>query len=180
MTPDSRPAANAAQAQEDPTAGAGSEPPLVLEGFLPYRLSVVANRISRGLADLYEQEFGLSIAEWRLLAILARFGPLSAMAVSQRAAMDKVRVSRAVARAAGRGLVARSVDADDRRRLTLSLTAEGWRIHNAIVPRARAREADLLEGMSPEDVGQFHDLLDRLQDRAERLGFADGAGATED
>lgn len=173
MTPDSR------TPPRDADDTASDAPTLVLESFLPYRLSVVANRISRGLADLYEQEFGLTIPEWRLLAILARFGPLSAMEVSQRAAMDKVRVSRAVARAVDSGLVARAVDHGDRRRLTLTLTEAGWRVHDAIVPLARAREAELLAEFGADEVAQLHALLGRLQDRADRLGFATDGGAVD-
>src|SRR3954454_12826409 len=50
---------------------------LILEEFLPYRLSVLTSTVSRALARMYEQRFGLTVAEWRIMAILARFGPLS-------------------------------------------------------------------------------------------------------
>lgn len=82
----------------------------------------MTNLVSRALARLYEHEYGLTVAEWRLIAILARFGPLSANGVCERTGMDKVRVSRAVARASARKLVSRDVDAEDRRRLVLALT----------------------------------------------------------
>ena len=81
-----RPAANAA------------DPELALEAFLPYRLSVLSNRISGAIGTVYANRFKLSIAEWRLMAALGRFGPMSANEVADRTAMDKVRVSRAVAR----------------------------------------------------------------------------------
>src|SRR3546814_14741843 len=90
--------------------------PLKLEAFLPYRLSVLANTLSRLVAQTYEHRYVLSVGEWRLLAVLARFGPLSANQVCARTAMDKVRVSRAVSRAVRRGLVDRRVAAKDRRR----------------------------------------------------------------
>ena len=48
-----------------------------LESFLPYRLSVTTNRVSRAFAALYEQEFGISIPEWRAIAVLGAFAPLS-------------------------------------------------------------------------------------------------------
>ncbi|MDH3476666.1 MAG: MarR family transcriptional regulator, partial [Rhodospirillales bacterium] len=37
-----------------------------LETFLPYRLSVVTNRVSRAFARRYSAEFGLSVPEWRV------------------------------------------------------------------------------------------------------------------
>ena len=144
-------------------------PTLELERFLPYRLSVLANVVSRSLARLYEQEHGLTVAEWRLLAILARFGPMSANGVCERSGMDKVRVSRAVARATSRGLVHRATDADDRRRSVLSLTAHGRSTHDRIVPRAKAREAEMLAVLTPEEVAVLLDTLQRLQEHATEL-----------
>ena len=70
---------------------------LDLEHFLPYRLSVLSNRISQDMASLYAERFNLSITEWRIIAILGRYPDLSANEVAERTAMDKVAVSRAVA-----------------------------------------------------------------------------------
>src|SRR5215467_8668313 len=81
-----------------------------LERFLPYRLSVLANLASRALARLYGERFGLSVAEWRVIAHLARAAPASANEVAARAAMDKVQVSRAVARLTAKELVERATD----------------------------------------------------------------------
>lgn len=148
---------------------AGDAPTLELERFLPYRLSVLANVISRSLARLYEEEHGLTVAEWRLLAILARFGPMSANGVCERSGMDKVRVSRAVARATARGLVHRATDTEDRRRSVLTLTALGRSTHDRIVPRAKAREAEVLAVLTPEEVSVLLDTLRRLQEHAMEL-----------
>lgn len=135
---------------------------LDLEHFLPYRLSLLANTVSRVLARLYDQEHGLTVAEWRLIAILARFGPLSANQVCDRSAMDKVRVSRAVSRATSAGLVDRQIDSQDRRRSVLTLTPRGRAIHDHIVPLARDRELQMLAGLDEHEVDQLHDLLTRL------------------
>ena len=54
-----------------------------LEEFLPYRLSVAANRVSRLFARRYSEAFGLSIPEWRVLATIGRFGVLSPSAVGE-------------------------------------------------------------------------------------------------
>ena len=143
-----------------------ASPTLELEGFVPYRLSVLANLVSRALAQLYEHEYGLMVAEWRLIAILARFGPLSANGVCERTAMDKVRVSRAVARASARKLVSRNVDPQDRRRLVLGLTPQGRSIHDRIVPLAKAREAEILQVLDGQERAQLMDMLTRLQAQA--------------
>src|SRR5690625_7768560 len=77
---------------------------LKLEKFLPYQLSVLSNLMSHGIALTYEERFELSVTEWRVIALLGRHPGITATEVARRAAMDKVAVSRAVARlpAAGR------------------------------------------------------------------------------
>lgn len=73
---------------------ASAIPALDLEHFLPYRLSVLSNTVSTALAGAYARRFGLSIPQWRVIAVLARTPGLSAAAVAERTAMDKVAVSR--------------------------------------------------------------------------------------
>jgi DNA-binding MarR family transcriptional regulator len=140
--------------------------PFALERFVPYRLSVLTNIISRTIGRLYGERFGLSIPEWRVMAVLGRFAPLSASEVCQRTAMDKVQVSRAVDRLRRGGLVERAVDAKDRRRSRLRLSAVGHRTHDAIVPMAMATEALLLDGLAPQDRRTLDRLLTRLTERA--------------
>ena len=138
-----------------------------LEDFLPYRLSVLANTVSRGVARAYIDRFGLTIPEWRMLAVLARFAPMSAGEVADRSAMDKVRVSRAVARLMERGLVERVMDDADRRRSQLSLSREGWAIYGEIAPEARRVEAELYQGLSDAERREFDRLLAKLQTHAD-------------
>src|SRR5512147_221812 len=85
--------------------------PLALDRFLPYRLSVLANTVSTSIARVYARRFGLSVPEWRVMAVLGMSPPLTAGDVCGRTAMDKVRVSRAVARLLRGGLLDRRVDA---------------------------------------------------------------------
>ncbi len=120
---------------------------LLLETFLPYRLSVLANRLSRALSREYAQAFGLTTPEWRVMAVLGADRARSAEEVSRATAMDKVAVSRAVARLTARRLVRRRRDARDRRRLVLTLSKEGRRIYAEIVPLARAFESRLAGGV---------------------------------
>src|SRR6266404_5938482 len=122
------PSANLAPAMA-PSETSASPTVLELERFLPYRLSVLTNRISTAIARVYVRRFGLTVPEWRVMAVLGRFGAMSANAVCERTAMDKVRVSRAVARLAASGRLARQIDAVDRRRSVLALTATGQEIY---------------------------------------------------
>ena len=141
-----------------------------LEEFLPYRLSLLSNTVSQGIAAAYRADFGLSVTEWRVVAILGRFPGLTASEVMERGAMDKVAVSRAVAKLQEKGLVQRSPLAEDRRRLPLHLTAnKGWRTFREVVPRALAYEKKLLHALSADEYARLTRLLAKLQSTADEL-----------
>lgn len=141
-----------------------------LEHFLPYRLSVLSNTASEGIAQTYRDEFDLSVTEWRVIAVIGRYPGLSASEVVDRTAMDKVAISRAVKRLEARGLVQRDEHASDRRRRSLSLSPNlGLPVFEEIVPRARRYEAELLRDFGPRDLETLDRLLQRLESAAERL-----------
>jgi DNA-binding MarR family transcriptional regulator len=150
-------------------------PALSLEHFIPYRLSVLANTVSAALAGAYASRFGLNIPQWRVIAVLARVPGLSAADVAERTAMDKVAVSRAVTGLTRAGRVSRALDASDRRRSVLSLTARGRDVYRRIVPLALAYERRLMAELSPAEQLQFETLLLRLQKRSWQLGPAGDA-----
>jgi DNA-binding MarR family transcriptional regulator len=137
--------------------------PLLLENFLPYRLSILSNTVSQAIAGDYQQRFALSVTEWRVMAVLARFDRLSAREVAERTAMDKVAVSRALARLVAAGRVDRSVHDDDKRRSVLRLSATGWLIHDEVAPMARIRERDLLRKLTADERASLTHILDKLQ-----------------
>jgi len=138
---------------------------LDLERFLPYRLSVLSNTISSVLADAYSERHGLSVSEWRVMAILGRFPGSSAAQVAEKGAMDKVAVSRAVSRLLENGRIRRRFADADRRRSILELSDEGWRIYREIAPALLQYEADLLRGLSAGQRRQLDSLLQRLSGR---------------
>ena len=155
------------------------EPPpeFALEDFLPYRLSVVTNRVSRAFASRYAAAWGLAIPEWRVLAVVGSFAPLSAAAVCEKTAMDKVKVSRAVAALARRGLLARMPDPDDRRVQLLSLAPEGRRVYRGVVPMARTIESALTAALSPEERTSLLRALEKIDACVASMDDAAGAGA---
>jgi DNA-binding MarR family transcriptional regulator len=143
---------------------------LILEDFLPYRLSVLSHTISTTIAKVYDKRFGLSIPEWRVIAILGRFPGLSAVEVADRTMMDKVAVSRAVTKLIKNGRIDRQFADADRRRSILNLTEEGRRVHDEIAPLALAFEAELLEGIETDNLAAFDQVMERLLEKAHRLG----------
>lgn len=136
--------------------------PLELERFLPYRLSILSNTVSQAIADDYQQRYDLSMTEWRVMTVLARFEGLSAREVAERTVMDKVAVSRALARLVEAGRVSRCAHDADKRRSVLALTELGWAIHEVVAPLARAHESRLLDKLDAEERQWLERILDKL------------------
>ncbi|MCC5996051.1 MAG: winged helix-turn-helix transcriptional regulator [Oceanicaulis sp.] len=145
---------------------------LRLADYLPYRLSVTSNRVSGQIARAYQARFGLSVPEWRVIAVLGEGAPRTAQGVCEATAMDKVTVSRAIRALDARGLVRRSPNADDRRASDVALTAEGEAIYAEVAPLALALETALLDGFSDGERDQLMALLAKLEARLDgsRIG----------
>jgi DNA-binding MarR family transcriptional regulator len=150
------------------------EPGLRLDSYLPYRLSVASNAVSGLIARAYQDRFGLSIPQWRLICVLAEDGAMTQGQIVTRTFMDKVTVSRATQGLLQRHLVGRSEHHADGRSHVLALTIEGRRLYSEIAPLALAYEAALIAGLSPEEVMLLRRLLARLQSAATALA---GEGA---
>ena len=141
-----------------------------LEEFLPYQLSVTANRVSRLFAKRFAQEFGLSIPEWRVLVVVGRFGTVSPSMVSEWAAMDKVKVSRAAATLVARGLLKQTQDPSDGRARLLRLTRKGASAYQGVTPLALEIESQLSEGLTRAEWSALQKALLRLTQHVEKLG----------
>ena len=142
---------------------------LVLEDFLPYRLSILSNRVSRAIAARYAKTFDLTIPEWRIIAVLGRRPGLTAKEIAEATEMDKVAVSRAVAKLVDSKRVAARADREDARRQILSLTSQGESVHARIAPIALASEQKLLSALNNDERQQLNGLLDRLLGAAREL-----------
>lgn len=136
-----------------------------LDNFLPYRLNLLAEAISREFAVRYRAHFGLSVAEWRVLAHLSGSQPVSVREIHERAHLDKSRISRAAARLAEAGLLRKSGNETDRRLVTLELTEEGRALMAEIAPLAEGYQQELLETLGA-DGPEFRAMVEKLLARA--------------
>ena len=158
-----------ASAKRKPSPRTSSGELLVLEEFLPYRLSILSNRVSRAIARRYAKTFDLTIPEWRVIAVLGRRPGLTAKEIAEATEMDKVAVSRAVARLVAAKRIAARADAADARRQLLALTREGESVHARIAPIALASEERLLSALDGRERAQLDELIDRLLEAAKTL-----------
>lgn len=142
---------------------------LKLDAYLPYRLSVASNAVSGLIARAYQDRFGLTVPQWRLICVLAEDGGLTQGQIVARTVMDKVTVSRAAQGLLKRRLIVRSEHHADGRSHVLALTEAGAGLHAEIAPLALAYEAALIAGLAPDEVALLKRLLSRLQSAAGQL-----------
>ncbi|RDC71790.1 MarR family transcriptional regulator [Rhodovulum sp. 12E13] len=138
-------------------------PAFDLDRFLPYRMSVAAERLSAGLARAYRAQFGIGVPEWRVLVHLAHAGAQSVRDLERRANLEKSKASRAAARLEAAGYVAKTPNAGDRRLVSLSLTVEGHALMAELLPLALAYQKRL-EALLADHLGALEAALDRMMD----------------
>jgi DNA-binding MarR family transcriptional regulator len=136
---------------------------LKLDQFIPYRLSVASNAVSSRIAESYRKRFGLKIAEWRVIAILAEQDKMTPQALGEATRMDKITVSRASAALIDRSLVLAEENPADGRSHFLSLTDDGRALYNEIAPEALKLEADLLAPLNADERHLLETLLRRVE-----------------
>jgi DNA-binding MarR family transcriptional regulator len=154
---------------DSPIVAAPSPATLRLESYLPYRLSVASNAVSRLIARAYEDRFGLTIPQWRLIAVLAEHGPLTQQAIGARTVMDKVTVSRATQGLVKRKLVERAPHGADGRSHHLALSKGGVRLYAEIAPVALEYEARLLKHFDHAALENLKQFLLHLEQAAAEL-----------
>lgn len=133
-----------------------------LSAFMPYRLAVLSERVSRRLSIEYGQTHGLSVAEWRVLVHLQRHGKVSIRDIHNCVNLEKPRVSRAVARLETAGLVQKLGKQADGRLVAISLTASGERALAEILPLVTEIEARLMGELSEAEREMFYSVMEKL------------------
>jgi DNA-binding MarR family transcriptional regulator len=143
-----------------------------LHEFTPYRLSVLTNRISSLIARAYTDRFGISIPQWRVIAVLGEESGITATEVVRRTAMDKVAVSRAVQGLVKRGHVRRFASQQDGRVAKLRLTRKGQRIYDEITPLALGYEEAVLDPLTGAERNHLDGIMRKLSQRLDSLEAA--------
>lgn len=140
---------------------------LILDQFLPYRLSVASYAVSSRIARTYRKRFNLKVHEWRLIAMLAETDRLTPQALTRKTRMDKINVSRAAKALMARELISAEPNGEDGRSHFLCLTPAGRDLYAAIVPEAVAMEEHLLSFFTAEERSIFTALLRRIESAAD-------------
>lgn len=133
-----------------------------LSDFLPYRLALISERVSRRLEAEYAKSHGLSVAEWRVLVNLRHLGKASVRDIQVVTNLEKSRVSRAVGRLEAAKLVRKETSASDARLVEIALSRKGRTTLAEIIPKATEIEGRLLDGLSADQLGAFDAVVEHL------------------
>lgn len=147
-----------------------SEKRLILDRFVPYRLSVTSNLVSDVIASAYEALFGLTIPEWRVIAVVAENDGITQQGICTATRMDKVTVSRATLALVDCGLIARAPNSADRRSRLLALTRAGQALYADVAPKALEFENRIFAAFPQEEIERFMDMLRAIEQRALAVG----------
>ncbi len=127
-----------------------------------YRLAALSRRWTASSEKIYEQKMGISLSEWRIVAIVGAEQPINAAAIADRGLLEKSHISRLVARLAGRGLIVSEVDSKDARKAWLSLTEAGQALFKQASDISQARDRLFLSPLTPTERETLDGLLDKL------------------
>ena len=104
-----------------------------------------------------------SVPEFRTLSYIERHKGTSLTEVAEHIGLSKPSLSKIVTRLEEGGLVGRSTSAEDKRRHTLRLTAQGQRTLDQIEQAALRSLAERLAGLAPNELGLVADALALLK-----------------
>lgn len=139
----------------------------VIRDLLSYRLHVVANLLSRSAELRYRREFGVSLWEWRTVALLgAATEPLSLNELARAAGIDKSQMSRVVSGLTRRRLVLRAPDASDARGIRLALSKGGHKLYQGLIRAAGERDAAFANCLSKKEMQALDAVLAKLAHQA--------------
>ncbi len=135
--------------------------------LISYRLHTVANLLSRGAELRYRREFGVSLWEWRTVALLgAVTGPLSLNHLAHAAGIHKSQMSRVVSGLTQRKLVLRAANG---REVALTLTRSGRRLYDGLISAAAERDKRFNRCLSRNEKAVFERCLSKLAGQAREL-----------
>jgi MarR family transcriptional regulator, organic hydroperoxide resistance regulator len=137
-------------------------PRLDFSDYLPYLINRVGLALVVGFGQDTLSQYGLSIAMWRVLAVLSNHDGQRQIDLAAKTSIDVSTLSRVVGRLVKMGLVSRTRSATNSREVVVQLTAKGVAILARVIPRAIAAEQTAIAGVSARDLAVVRRSLRRM------------------
>ncbi len=110
--------------------------PQDLRDLVSFQLRQLSNLYTKNTASVYQRKFGLTMNEWRLIALVDAARNISLNRLASQAQFDKGLTSRVVTALIERGVILRQTDPNDARGIALSLTDQGRALVAEVFPQA--------------------------------------------
>ncbi|MGO1766054.1 hypothetical protein CAP48_05060 [Advenella sp. S44] len=140
-----------------------------LHAFLPYQFSQLADVVSHSVATVYETRLGISRDDWRVLVAVNQDRHMRATDIAQHTTLDKMQVSRAIARLEKKGFLSRKADMGDKRQQILVVTPAGQAAYKEVSPLMLARNDYLLQDLTSTEREALQRYLDLILSRSQQL-----------
>lgn len=129
---------------------------------LAQRLLLLAKMIERVASRKLQDGFGMSVAQWRVLAFVCISGPATASFIGDSAEADPAEISRAVKALAGRQLVTRAFEPGNRKTMVIAPTTDGHALFTAVRRERQeyfSRITRRLSASGRTDFGRFLSMV---------------------
>jgi DNA-binding MarR family transcriptional regulator len=137
-----------------------------LESLVSFRLRLLTNLYTKASASAYERGFGLTLNEWRIVALLSAGGKLSISRLADQAQFDRGLTTRVIATLIKHKFVKKERDTQDGRGEIASLTVQGQELVSEVTPLAAQRNEELLSCLTKTERAIFDGILNKLTDQA--------------
>ncbi len=127
-----------------------------------HRLLKLNNRLLAPFSTYLEHRHKISVNEFRLLMMIGRLGVTVSHELAELSGVNTMSVSRAVTALHRHGRIEVATDPDNRRRKTLTLTAEGARLFRTMLPTTDKVARYLFEALRPDEVMAFDRYVSTL------------------
>ena len=135
---------------------------LDLGDYLPYLTNRVGMIVAEQFGDDALAAHGLSIAMWRVMAVLASHGTQRQIDLADLTSIEVSTLSRLVTRLIRKGLVTRTRSVNSNREVAVRLSAKGQSLVNHLIPIALDFEAAAIAGLSSKDIAVLKRCLRRM------------------
>ncbi|MES2105780.1 MAG: MarR family transcriptional regulator [Pseudomonadota bacterium] len=140
-----------------------------LDRLFTYRLHILTKLADRGTDAAYQDSFGLSLSEGRVLLTVGFFSPVSVKDLAARANLDKSQASRSTEALIKKGLLVKEPNQQDGRGVVISLSGEGAAVYRKGMAIASRRNEELLSVLDDEEKTVFAGALEKVIQQAQRL-----------
>lgn len=129
------------------------------EDHLPQRLLLLAKMIERVASKQLQVAFGISVAQWRILAFVCTDGPATASYIGSSGEIDQAEISRAVKALLADGLVSREFAEGSKKTMIISPTPKGKELFKKVRDLRRNYFSAITKDLDRDQKAQFDRTL---------------------